>query len=98
MSRSKVILVVMFVLALGAGVVMGVLATKQPVPNRGGREGRGPGGPGSSFEPMNLTEAQRDQMHKIWEEFVRSTDSGEKRQRLKEERDQQMEALLAPEQ
>jgi Spy/CpxP family protein refolding chaperone len=99
MGRSKIILVVMFVLALGAGVVMGVLATKQPMPPRGGHDGKGSGGgPGSVFKDFNLTDSQREQMRQIWDEFARGTDSGEKRQRLREERDQKMEAILTPEQ
>lgn len=103
MSRSKVILVMMFVLALGAGVVMGVLAVKGPsLTAHGSPHGKG-GGPRGPFEGIVLSEQQKQQIRTIWEEFSRGgRDGGREGDRwgkLRKERDEAIEALMTtPEQ
>ena len=95
MTRTRIIVVVGFVIAFVAGAVVGlqlrttpVQATVQPV--QGQR-------PSWLRTELNLTNEQNEQMKAIWENLHNSGRSYEdRRHRLRDERDESIAALLAP--
>ena len=93
-TRATVVVVVMFVLALGAGVVAGKLTSRLPGPPAVQTADQTP-----LVEELQLTPAQRDQMRGIWES-VRDTahDCFAKAQDIQREHDEQVQAMLNPEQ
>src|SRR5881392_1964228 len=90
MSRVKTIITFAFVLALFAGVAVGMLSARLP----------------QSHEPrswmadeLNLSPEQRDQMRTIWQDVSKNRQSDwEKRQQLDKERRDAVLSLLSEEQ
>lgn len=100
-SRLEILLIMVAVLALSAGVVAGLLASRlprateaEPLP--------GPVGPspeGSLAEQLNLSSEQREQMRKIWEGVHGDVHKTfEAAQTLEKERDMALVGLLNDEQ
>jgi Spy/CpxP family protein refolding chaperone len=92
MTKTKIILVMCFLVTFAAGGGAGWLAPRpdHPRPPRGG----------FLDAELNLTEQQREQMHKIWTEAMRGGDrpQGDQRRVFGQERDQAIAALMTPEQ
>jgi len=92
MAKTKILLVVVFLVTFAAGAAAGRLLW-QSSPHRGGP---------SSFlaAELNLTSEQRDQMHKIWTSGLGEGGQRqwEQRKALGQERDQAIAALMTPEQ
>ena len=110
-TKAKIIITAAFVLALLAGVALGVFADRaMPAPvgrdtkgHRGGPGGPGGpgGGPGRLAEELKLTPDQRKQMDEIWSGFVREHDrrgQSDKWRELQRQREDAVVALLTPEQ
>ena len=102
MTRVKLIMLLALVFALGAGAVAGYVGAKRLPAHHGDS---GPGGPGRDRETdlareLNLSDAQREQMRKIWSEAMQGAgrEHGEKIRALQKERDDAVIALLSPEQ
>jgi Spy/CpxP family protein refolding chaperone len=95
MTKTRIIVVIGFVIAFVAGAVVGlqlrttpVQATVQPV--QGQR-------PSWLRSELNLSNEQNEQMKNIWEGLHNSGRSyEERRHRFREERDEAIAALLAP--
>jgi Spy/CpxP family protein refolding chaperone len=91
MTKTKILLVVVFLVTFAAGAVAGRLSVQS---------GHRP--PGSSFlaAELNLTSEQREQMHNIWTEVMGEGGrrQWEQRRLLGQERDQAIAALMTPEQ
>ena len=105
--RRETVLVILTVLAVGAGVVAGMVVSRLPAAATGAPNGgaASPGGAGSAApqsalaEELHLSSQQSDQMRVIWEgvrDKVRS--SYENADRLQRQRDEAIQALLTPEQ
>ncbi|HEY8666259.1 MAG TPA: hypothetical protein VIL86_06325 [Tepidisphaeraceae bacterium] len=93
MGSSKLILVAMVVLVLGAGVVVGRLSTRLPATVPAEKQ------PSWLADQLNLNPEQRQQMDAIWAETKQKmAKSFERRRGLEKERDQAVVALLTPEQ
>lgn len=97
-KRMELLLIVLTVLALGAGVAAGLLAARLPAANTN------PITPQSAditplVAELQLTPAQRDQMRTIWER-VRGDihDSFDRAQRLQKQRDEAIFTILTEEQ
>jgi Spy/CpxP family protein refolding chaperone len=97
--KGNSLLMMVFALALGAGVLAGALAARLPSARST------PAAPASSTpasplaEALGLTPEQHEQMRKIWEGVRESMrDSFDRAQELQKDRDQQVFALLTPEQ
>ncbi len=91
MTRTRVALLLSFVLVLAAGFAVGRLSARAQ--RRGGRDswlGR----------ELDLTGEQREQMRAIWSEVMGRLhrDRGERRRELAAERDRAVERLLSEEQ
>lgn len=91
-TRIEILLVGLTVLALSAGVVAGMLASRLPA---SGTHEAPPPGPMALADELDLTPAQRDQMRQIWEpirgeiqDCFRAADD------LQKQRDQQIMAIL----
>lgn len=93
-TKTTVVVVVMFVLALGAGAVAGKLTSRLPGPPAVQPADQTP-----LVEELQLTPAQRDRMRGIWES-VRDTarDCFAKAQDIQREHDEQVQAMLTPDQ
>jgi Spy/CpxP family protein refolding chaperone len=95
MTKTRIIVIVGFLIAFGAGAVVGlqlrttpVRATEQPM-----QEQR----PSWLRSELNLTAEQNEQMKNIWEGLHNSGRGYEdRRRRLRDERDEAIAALLAP--
>jgi Spy/CpxP family protein refolding chaperone len=91
MTRTKVVLIVAFVAAFAAGgaVGMSVLRARHP-----------PHGPSWLTAELDLTDAQRDQMHRIWTEVMSTAGRNrwEQHRALAEQRDQAILDLLTDQQ
>ena len=93
-NRAGVLLIVVTVLALGAGLVAGLLASRLPSTPAPVAEERSP-----LVEELNLSPEQAKQMRQIWEgvrESVRGT--FDDAQKLQKDRDAALIALLNDEQ
>lgn len=86
-TRTKVILLVSFLLTFGAGTALGLL-TSWPEDRSSGRS--------RLWSDLNLTDEQREQMREIWSD-VMGRRRGERRA-LAKERDEAVVALLTEEQ
>ena len=96
-TRIEILLIGLTVVALSAGVVAGVLASRLPA--SGGAAG--PMGPEQTplAAELQLTPAQQDQMKQIWEGVRgRVHETFEDAQRLQKERDDALVAMLTDEQ
>jgi Spy/CpxP family protein refolding chaperone len=91
MVKTKIILVVSFVVTFAAGAVTGWLVS---------RSDHRPPGPSWLAAELDLTSQQREQMQAIWSEVMGATmrQRGEQRDALRQERDQAIVALLTEEQ
>ena len=91
MTKTKILLVLVFLVTFAAGAVAGRLSAQS---------GHRP--PGRSFlaAELNLTSEQREQMHNIWSEVMGEGGrrQWEQRRLLGQERDQAIAALMTPEQ
>ena len=96
MTKTRIIVIVGFLIAFGAGAVVGIqlrapAVAQTPVPQP---QGQGPSWLRTEF---GLTPEQNEQMKNIWESLHASGRSYEdRRHRLREERDEAIAALLAP--
>ncbi|MEW6202235.1 MAG: hypothetical protein AB1546_09685 [bacterium] len=88
MNKDKIILSVSYLVIFAAGVVSGVLILK-PEPRPHGRSWL--------EQELNLTEAQREQMRKIWSQHIEPNEF-ENRRVLMSERDKAIKELLTAEQ
>src|SRR4051812_10413327 len=103
MNKIKLIMMLALVFALGAGAVAGYVGATR-LPPHGGEHG--PGGPGNHdhetdlARELNLTDAQREQMRKIWSEAMQGAgrEHMDKTRSLQRERDDAVVALLTPDQ
>jgi len=94
MSRRQIAFLTTMVLVLCAGVVVGRLTTRMPLP----APEQGPG-PSWIAQQLDLSAAQRQQMDAIWAETRQKMDqSFEKRHELDKQRDAEVRALLSEEQ
>jgi Spy/CpxP family protein refolding chaperone len=90
MSRVKMILTIAFVLAMGAGVAVGMLSARIPQ-TRQPRSWLG--------DELNLSPEQRDQMRTIWQDVSKNRPrDGERRRALEKERNEAIIRLLTDEQ
>jgi Spy/CpxP family protein refolding chaperone len=90
MSRTKVMLVVAFLLVCVAGGVVGMALDRRvrPAPT-----GDGP------FASLDLTDAQAQQMKAIWSRLMKRPDEMyQKHQQIDQQRNEAIRALLSPEQ
>jgi Spy/CpxP family protein refolding chaperone len=90
MSRVKMILTIAFVLAMGAGVAVGMLTSRFPQ-TRQARSWLG--------DELNLTSEQREQMRAIWQDVSKNRPRDwERRRALEKERNEAIVGLLTDEQ
>jgi Spy/CpxP family protein refolding chaperone len=91
MTKTKILLVVVFLVTFAAGAVAGRLAWQS---------GHRPPGPSFLAAELNLTGEQREQMHNIWSEAMGEGGRRQWDQRkvLGQERDAAIAALMTPEQ
>jgi hypothetical protein len=90
-NRLAILIVVIPVLALCAGIAAGMLVVRAPSAAEKRPAVRGP----SLSEELNLSSEQRQQMREIWEKAqAKVDDAALKAQRLQQERDDAMLALL----
>jgi Spy/CpxP family protein refolding chaperone len=95
MTKTRIIVIVGFLIAFGAGAVVGIQLRTAPVraveqPAQGQR-------PSWLRSELNLTAEQNEQMKNIWENLHNSGRGYEdRRHRLRDERDEAIAALLAP--
>ncbi len=101
MSKAKAVILVCFVVAFAAGVLLGsVLGRRtvppvEPTPAEGGRRHRGP----SLSEQLQLTPEQREQMKEMWEAMAQAgRRNRERRMELQRERDRAVKDLYTEEQ
>jgi Spy/CpxP family protein refolding chaperone len=91
MTKTKILLVAVFLVTFAAGVVVGRLTWES---------GHRPPGPSFLAAELNLTAEQREKMHTIWTEAM--SDGGrrqwDQRKVLGQERDAAIAALMTPEQ
>lgn len=97
MSKQIILTIVLFVVALGSGIVVGVNL------KHGGGGDRGAQERSLLADELNLTSAQRDQMREIWSAMTRGSGPGgasrhDSMRQMQKERDDQVVALLTPEQ
>ena len=103
MTKVKLIMLLALVFALGAGAVAGYVGATRLPPHAGEH---GPGAPGNHdretdlARELNLTDAQREQMRKIWSDAMQGAgrEHMDKMRSLQRERDDAVIALLTPEQ
>jgi Spy/CpxP family protein refolding chaperone len=103
---TKVLLVIGFLVALGAGVIIG-MELRQPasatanVPAPAATRGAtGAGGPGGMLTArLGLTPEQQEQMKRIWSETAHrgGREADERRRQFRKERDDAIAALVRPE-
>jgi Spy/CpxP family protein refolding chaperone len=88
MTKAKLILIIAFVVALAAGVVVGF--TIRSLPHR----------PHNRFPDLKLTAEQKTQMHEIWSAVMRNSLKlqDEQRQAFQKQRDKAIRAILTDEQ
>ena len=91
MTKTKIILVVCFLVTFAAGGVVGWSVLRPDHPPRG---------PSWLTAELDLTDQQREQMHNIWSEVMGATmrQHGDQSKALRQERDQAVIALLTDEQ
>jgi Spy/CpxP family protein refolding chaperone len=91
MTKTKVLLVVAFVATLAAGIVVGLSVS---------RARHRPHGPSWLAAELDLSDAQRQQMHEIWSETMSNAfrSRWEQRRAMAEARDQAILDLLTDEQ
>jgi Spy/CpxP family protein refolding chaperone len=90
MSRVKFILTIAFLLAMGAGVAVGMLSARYPQTH----------GPKSWLgDELNLSSDQREQMRAIWQDASKNRSRDwERRRTLEREKSEAIVALLTEEQ
>jgi Spy/CpxP family protein refolding chaperone len=90
MSRVKMVLTIAFVLAMGAGVAVGMLSARLPQTHQ----------PRSWLgDELNLSPEQREQMRAIWQDVSKSRGRDwERRRALEKERNEAIVSLLNEEQ
>ena len=94
-TRIEILLIGLTVLALSAGVVAGMLATRLPVTTTAA----GPGPGDALCDQLQLDAHQREQMREIWEGVKsKARDSYNDAQDLQHQRDQAILGMLSDEQ
>ncbi len=88
MNKTKLIILISFIVAFAAGVSIGLVVE---------RTGRPPRNRSPLGRELNLTPAQRDQMQKIWTETMGRL-RHEQMRKLQKEREEAILNLLSPEQ
>ena len=90
MTRVKTILTIAFILAMGAGVAVGMLGARYPETHR----------PKSWLgDELNLSAEQREQMREIWQDASKSRSRDwERRRAFEREKNEAIVALLTEEQ
>lgn len=88
MNKTKLIILISFIVAFAAGVSIGLVI---------GRGGKPPRNRSPLGRELNLTPAQRDQMQKIWTETMGRL-RHEQMQKLQKEREEAILNLLTPKQ
>ncbi|HEV8291224.1 MAG TPA: hypothetical protein VGP94_04855, partial [Tepidisphaeraceae bacterium] len=95
MTKTRIIVIVGFLIAFGAGAVVGLQLRTAPAqatvqPTQGQR-------PSWLRSELGLTPEQNEQMKNIWEGLhISGRSHEERRHRLRDERDEAIAALLAP--
>lgn len=90
MSKQIILTIVLFVVALGSGIVVGM-----NVKRGGDREG---GERSFLADELKLTPTQRDQMREIWQEMAHGGARRDAYRTIQKERDEEVVALLTPDQ
>jgi len=88
MTKTRTVLIISFLVIFAAGVGVGLFVGWRTRPRRRGSR---------LARELDLTQKQREQMRKIWTESLRGAPRqaiGERRQELREERDQAFQDLL----
>jgi Spy/CpxP family protein refolding chaperone len=91
MNKTKLIILISFIVAFAAGISVGLVI---------GRGGRPPRNRSPLGRELDLTPAQRDQMQKIWTETIEPMGrlQHEQMQKLQKEQEEAIQNLLSPEQ
>ena len=91
MTKARVMMLACFLVAFAAGTALGLLV---------GRPALAPHSRSRLSRELDLTPQQREQMRQIWSDVMRSApqDEYERRQALRTQRDEAIQALLAEEQ
>jgi len=99
-SKTRLMLVVAFVLALGGGVVLGLAAGRRPVPGAVVPAAHPPGEHSWLADQLDLTTDQRERMKDIWSTLVQGPAQAnrDRRRQVEKERDEALVSLLTPEQ
>jgi len=97
-SRSKLTVVTTFVLALGAGLVVGMAAVKRGVAAPAATAQ--PGGRAKSTIELNLTPQQEEQVKAVWSSVMQGPikSINDSRKSFQKERDDAINRLFTPEQ
>jgi Spy/CpxP family protein refolding chaperone len=85
MTRLKFLIAVLFAIALGTGVVVGMGMSRQP---------KAPVAPSWLTQELNLSSQQSEQIHKIWSDSMKPVQTTDRRHQYQKERDEQLQALL----
>jgi hypothetical protein len=93
-GKSRVIFAIAFALALIAGITTGILATRYSISQAAPVPAAIP-----TLADLQLTDAQRDQIQKIWEDVKTTSDNSyQNASRLQQELDRKTQDMLTPEQ
>jgi uncharacterized membrane protein len=92
MKNIRLLVVIVFVVTLGAGIVAGLLAARLPASGKSGASAESP-----LTEALALNPEQREQMRKIWE-GVRdiSKESLDRSLKAESDRERAIDALIPP--
>jgi Spy/CpxP family protein refolding chaperone len=96
---TKIIIIVGFLVAFGAGLVVGV-GTHRVAPADPKSKPEGPGGgPGWLTRELKLSPDQQDKMKQIWQDVAHrgGREQDDRRAQLRKERDEAIAALIRPE-
>ena len=93
MRRRETLLVMLTILAVGAGVVAGMVVSRLPAPAKAAT------GQSALAQELQLSAQQSEEMRTIWEGVRDKVRTGyESADRLNRQRDQAIQAMLTPEQ
>lgn len=87
MTRSRIIVVILFIVAFGAGLSVAKVFHREPAPSERG--------PSMLSRELNLTEKQREEMFTIWENIYKTgSDERSERRDLSRKRSDAIAALI----